>query len=525
MKNFSKFLEEITIKGNTGIPGEENKSEPGYISSVNRKGAEKVGHGDPRRIGGEMMQLIGRSNNISRGKEKELEEFAERIIRSVYSGILDNVNLDIKMLRSGTEIAEFIGDENERKEEERKEEQEKEKEQEKEEKNPEQPKKPENRKEEEGPKKSTNKELKLEVDKRKLANNIIQGEAKNTKFIIEMPDCKDGLKRILGDRQGEEYHRIIIEISKLADKMDWIIPIDVKADMMEMAPEGMAGAVSIEWPEAESPETKKSAEEILKEIEEGSGEEEEGEDPLEKNREEIEELFSNGNPIIKARGIDFPMLLHETVKGIYELIASAGIPKDKTIATNVLFNTSSFADEAEDFRYGPYIAADLRDFINKNSKADKYPNMREYVFGKLIDLPAEQFLISIKNILMNAPEARKQIDDIIDGIITELGDYEEKLTGYESNKKLSEYEEESPEEAEEEETPKEDAELKKISNQGVDYSKMRKADLQSEIDAALDSGDYEKVKMLSQYLKEGKEIYLREIERINETSKHHNRRK
>ena len=29
MKNFSQFLnEEITIKGNTGLPGEENRNEP-----------------------------------------------------------------------------------------------------------------------------------------------------------------------------------------------------------------------------------------------------------------------------------------------------------------------------------------------------------------------------------------------------------------------------------------------------------------------------------------------------------------
>jgi ribosomal protein S18 len=67
--------------------------------------------------------------------------------------------------------------------------------------------------------------------------------------------------------------------------------------------------------------------------------------------------------------------------------------------------------------------------------------------------------------------------------------------------------------------------MTKIANQEVDYSTWRQSDVQSEIDAALDSGDYEKVKMLSQYLKEGKEIYLREIERINENHKFHDRRR
>ena len=49
-------------------------------------------------------------------------------------------------------------------------------------------------------------------------------------------------------------------------------------------------------------------------------------------------------------------------------------------------------------------------------------------------------------------------------------------------------------------------------------------DIQSMIDDALDAGDFDKVKTLSQYLKEGKEIYLREIERLNENHSFHTRR-
>jgi hypothetical protein len=54
---------------------------------------------------------------------------------------------------------------------------------------------------------------------------------------------------------------------------------------------------------------------------------------------------------------------------------------------------------------------------------------------------------------------------------------------------------------------------------------MSQREIQELIDDALDAGDIDEVKRLSQYLKEGKEIYLREIERINESHKHHNRRK
>jgi len=517
MKNFSQFLnEEITIKGNTGLPGEENRNEPSYLRGVERKGAEKIaGIRDPRQLFGQIMQLMDRTKRIVRGKETELQNFAEEMIRSVYASVIENVELDIKMVRGGTdEIAQFMEEEDERKkkeQEEKKQQQEEEEEQEEEERPEQKP----------AYVKSTSRELKLEVDKRKLANNIIQGEAKNTKFIIEMPECKEGLKRILGDRDGEEYHRLCIEISRVADKLDWVIPVDVKADMMERAPEGMAGAVSVDYSGCDNGSCKKKAEDILKNIEEGGD--------IESNQEEIGELFSEGKPKIKARGIDFPMLLHETVKGIYELIARAGIPEDENVATNVMVNTSSFADEAEDFKYGPYIAGDLRDFINKCPNVDKYPNMREYVFGKLIVLPAEEFLITIKGILMDTPEAREKINGIVNLIISELDEYERQISDYEVKQKLGEFEEEPEEELAAGEEGDDFTGLKPIIDKGKeeeeDYSTMSKSDLQRAVDDALDAGDMEKFKKLTKYLtKESIEIYTREFQRINESHKFHTRR-
>ena len=506
MKDFSQFVkEEITIKGNTGIPGEVNKNEPNMLSDIDRKGRESIRGADPRRLIPEILRLLEKSKSFTEGKEKELEELAEKAIRITYSGILDNVDLDIKLVKTGGEIAEFMEEECEECDEE----------------------KPPVQK---PPVPSKDSELKKEVDKRKLANNIIQGEAKNTKHILHADMIKKGLKKIYGEQKSKEIFEVWDQMTKIADKLDWIIPIEQKAQMMEMAPEGMAGACSVEWPEAKEEKNEKTAEEILKDIEDGAG--------LEEKSEEIEELFSNGNPIIKARGIDFPMLLHETVKGIYELIAAAGFPKDEKLAKNVLLNTSSFSDEAEDFKYGPYLAAQLRDFVNKNPDVGKYPNIREFVFGKLIELPADEFLITMKGIYMETPESRKKVDDLIAGIIDDLDEYGKQMSDYESKEKLGEYEE--PESARGDtsqtdvigyaygvpEAPKEEAPKEEDTKESeVDYSTWRQADIASEIDDALDAGDYDKVKMLTKYLKEGKEIYLREIERLDESFKFHTRRK
>ncbi len=517
MKSFLEFLNEATIKGNIGVPGEgpEGRNEPSYLRGIEEEGRRKAA-GNPMQIGGRMMQLMDQNRSIIRGKEKELEEFAEKIIRDVYSGILSDVELDIQIVRDGDKVKEFMDEENEKKKERNK------KQKENQEENQEEPQ----------TKRSNDAKLKLEVDKRKLANAITQGEAKNTKEIIRMPACLDGLKNIFGDRDGEQLHRQLLEITELADKMDWIIPVNVKAEMMERAPQGMAGACSVDWKDEEDKEEKENDEEfqdaaqnVLDELQNGGD--------LENLGKEAEDLASAGSPVIRARGIDFVMLIHETVKGIYELLTSAGIPQDSELASNVFLNTETFEDEAEDFRYGPQIAADLRDFINLNSKTDLFPNVREFVFAKMIEMEAEDFLKLMKGVLMKTPEARREIDAIIDGVVEELENYEKELSKWEMEQKFAdkpkETSEETPEEDETGLVPagEEEDEIEKLkratAEREQDYASMTPREINDLIDQALDEGDFERVKMLSGYLpKESAQIYLRELERINEM---HSKRK
>jgi len=503
MKSFEQFLkEEISIKGNKGIPSDK-------ISDIERQGAEKIRGVNPQQLMGQIMGFLRQSQSFTRGKEKELEKLAKEVIEDAFGLVLANVDLDINMLKDGNKIAEFAKKEDEEKKEEEAQEEEEEEEESQEE--------PENEIDLEA--QPSREEIKLAVDKRKIMNNIIQGEAKNTKHILHSDKCKEGLERIYGAKWREIFD-IWDNMSKIADKLDWIIPIQHKANMMENAPGGMAGCVSCRFPKKKkkTKDEEKTAEDIIKSLEDG-------EDMMDK-QEDIKKLLGVTKPTIKARGIDFPMLLHETVKGIYEMIADVAMPKGKKLATEVHRQTSSFADEAEDFRYGPYLAQDLTDFIAKNSKVDKYPNIKEYVFGKLIDSSRwsdEECLLNLKNVFLESPEGRQLIDSLIDETIEELDEYNKQMAEWEAKNK--DYEDSKKNEPSIEEVPewwKEEGDKSEESEE-VDYSKMSQREIQSMIDDALDSGDFEVVKKLSQYLKEGKEIYLKEIERINESHKFHTR--
>ena len=504
MKDFKKFLEEVTIKGNPGVPGEGEK-QPGdkdYIKDTEARAKARLGlsgRENPMQFGGRLMQLLQQSQQATRGNEEELENLAKEIIIQNYGEILDNVELDIKLVRTGEEIAQFMKDCEEEQDDQ----------------------------DEESPSFRQVKDPATinKIHKAKLGNNIIQGEAKNTKNIIAMQEVKAGLVDIFGP-QSDQILNMWKEMSNLADKMDWIIPIEVKADMMERAPQGMAGAVSVDWKPKEEKEEKEeeSSEDFAKRILDDLAN---GDEPDEKDKEEFSEEVQGATPRIRARGIDFPMLIHETVKGIYQLIASIQFPAEDAskeeieMAQTVKLNISSFEDEAEDFRTGPEIAADFRDFINQNPEA-KHPNMRAFIFGKMMDsnyISDVDFLKLFRGILNKTPDARKKIDEMIDEVNKELNQYE---LG-----QVIDNEEPNFGNEEEEDTMIPGRGEKEVTQRAaeIDYSELTQRELMDLIDDALDAGDRKRVEMLAQYLKEGKEIYLKELERINEGHNFHTRRK
>lgn len=478
MKNFKKFLEEITIKGNPGIPDD-------YLSDAERRAKQELGitgREDPNQFGMNMMRLLAQTSRLSQGKETELEKLAEEIILNNFYDLIQGVELDIKLVKPGSnDISNMLETED-------------------------------SDMEIPSLEKIKDPDLINKIHKAKIGNVIIQGEAKNTKNIINSSEVIEGLYKIFDKETADSLLQGWKEITSIAQKMDWLIPINIKADMMKNAPQGMSGAVKVEWnkEESEDDNSKKSIDDILDQI---ARSEELGEQELEFLSDEIESY----NPKITARGVDFPMLIHETVKGIFELIAAMSLPnedsdsKEIEDAEIVKFNVSSFGDEAEDFRTGPEIAADFRNFIAQNKHIENEPNLRAFVFGYMMDsskLSDKEFLDLFKGILNNTEEARTTVNDIINEIITELNEYDLE-TALDNDSDIQ---------ADETEI---DAIIRRSEEQSkeVDYSNLSQKEIQSLIDQALDEEDFDKVRIISNYLKEGKSIYLSEIKKILENKK------
>ena len=386
---------------------------------------------------------------------------------------------------------------------------------------------------------------------------ITQAAGKSTKDIIRASDIVDeGLQEIFGDSS----RRILdcwVRMSDLADKMDWVIPIGRKSQMMKDMPGGMAGAVQVKW-------------------ESHSGNFYEMKLLLEKEANKI---------VIHATGVDFPMLIHETIKGIYLFLQSGAIKKDKETAKIIKAATSSFEDEAQDFRYGPPALQMLLNFVNMFPESNQYQRLDTRVFAMLavdkeramdeaknakeehkeflqkkadIARTDEQFLEIMKSLFsvfdlqganyvvneerFNTSLAKREIKKIIDYIVEDIEEYKREIEEWEQEQRErdeeSKYRQEyNDEEGTVEPGQEEESELDALIKQTlygqeetpksseVDYNELTQREIQELIDDALDAGDYERVKMLAQYMKEGKEVYMKELERINESHSFHTRRK
>ena len=567
MKTFGEFLkEEVDLRGNKGITSDfMSKSEEQARRALGVRPDDE--RGEMPRIWPEFEQNMMQSNQLLRigqdGRElnpeqleeriKRLEVLAETVVREEFGDILDTaikpIELNIKLVRQGS-VSNQISDirdvpqraeqpTEQQQEEQDKKDEEKRKEEEEEEKSEEE--KVQHAEEgEEVP--GTN--LSLAIDKKKLLNMITQAAGKATKDIIRISETvEQELTQIFGERQGKQILDCWVRMSDLADKMDWVIPINRKSEMMKNMPQGMAGACQVIWESHSGSEYNMS---LL----------------LEKEATKI---------IIKSVGIDFPMLIHETIKGIYLFLQSGAVKKDKETAKIIKKATSSFMDEAQDFRYGPPALEMLVRFITKFSEANDYKRLDTRVFTILaydkerakdeakesspefkqylekradicrtdeqsseimkslfstFDLQESQFILNEDR--FNDSHAKSEIQKIITYIVDDIEEYKREIEEWEREQKERQ-EEESWKAQSQEIEPEEESDIDKLVRQSLSgeqpkpvqqkpYEEMTMGEIQQAIDDAVAEENYELAgELTNKYLKgEAKKVWENELLRINE---------
>lgn len=194
-----------------------------------------------------------------------------------------------------------------------------------------------------------------EVYKRRFLNAMTQGAAKKCNHMFHMVD--DELTDI-DPRLPNKYNKLM----SAADYMYYVIP------KMENGVSG--GVVKVEYPTKENPKA-----------------------------------------VIRAQAMVFPVLIHEIVKGVMELLSAHGLPKNKQLTEYVVNKADFLAAEPWDMRLGPAIWGRFTDMIEPEDF-----NLKHHAYYKLASLPASEFNTQMREIMAGTKKGKKIVTEIMDDV-------------------------------------------------------------------------------------------------------------
>lgn len=202
-----------------------------------------------------------------------------------------------------------------------------------------------------------------EVAKRRLLNAMIQGSAKKGHYMFELVyDKLEELERGIVRKYG-----ILMSVN---DSLYWLFP-----DEMILATGDGGGFAGKEEIDTET-------------------------DP----------------PTIKARGVFFPVLVHELIKGVTEILTTQGLPDDPRAAEMVMGKTDTLPAEIWDVRFGPVIWEKFIETYPDRLFDDDKRHIQNYLISRFSALTTDEFFKLTKMILRGDQRAKQIIDRMVSDI-------------------------------------------------------------------------------------------------------------
>jgi hypothetical protein len=125
-------------------------------------------------------------------------------------------------------------------------------------------------------------------------------------------------------------------------------------------------------------------------------------------------------PTVKARAGTFPLLVHELVKGVYEIFGTQGLPDDPRRAEMVMGAEDTLPAEIWDSRLGPVFWEKFLDAYPIELFSEDKKHIQHYLFAKFSRLSPEELFKLAKFVLEGKPEGAQFIQKLVNEIISDL---------------------------------------------------------------------------------------------------------
>ena len=246
------------------------------------------------------------------------------------------------------------------------------------------------------------KQLDLERAKLTLINSIIQGASKRGHYMYQL--VGDKLREITGSDELYNDYGIMMSVN---DANYW----QFSPSMIKGASDSVAGKVKTEFP---------------------------GDDETGETGDEGEEGGEEQKVKIVARGINFPVLIHELIKGVFEILGSHGQPgeytnpQDREMYQQAQKLESTLEKEMWTLLLGPAIWDRIRGQFPDQVILENGKQLQNYMLMHIFQLPAKQFLVLMKEVVSNSENGKRLMTDLMASIQQMFNeqDYEESMNQF-----------------------------------------------------------------------------------------------
>jgi len=228
--------------------------------------------------------------------------------------------------------------------------------------------------------------LDLEKAKRRFINTIIQGASKRGHYMYHY--VEDRVRQIVGNDRIIGLYGIMMSVN---DALYWQLPDETMKSM------GQSGAIA--------------------------------------GREDVDR--QTDPPTIKARAVNFPVLIHELIKGTLELVALQGRKRDEEgneeDFTDIENSEDTLEKEMWDLRLGPAIWDRIRSKFPEDVLTDETKGIIQIiVFQHIFKKPAKEFLVFMKEVVSNSDNGKRLMETLVRAIEEDINnyDYEETMSEF-----------------------------------------------------------------------------------------------
>ena len=241
-----------------------------------------------------------------------------------------------------------------------------------------------------------------EVQKRRLVNALIQGASKKGHYMFHL--VEDDLNRI-DPRLISLYGKIM----SIGDYQYWMVSDEQIRQVIE---ETKSGKVT-------------------------TGVTGDNNDPREEE-EQQEDTGGRKKHYVHGEGLIFPVVVHELIKGVMEVMSLPSLPQDPKMREYVLNKTDFIQGENWDLRLGPGIWEKFLDAIDEDAW-----EVKNYLYQHIIKMPPQEFNSFMKELLAGTNKGKQELAKLAADIKQSITAHNYEKSEYE--KKKSEKEKSSKE--------------------------------------------------------------------------------